>query len=73
LLLTVIDPDGGGLLRTSIYLGTIASASLITLYYGRQAADGGLHRLAILMTIAALGLLAATITDRTLASQHRTL
>jgi MFS family permease len=56
-----------GLLRTFMYLGAIASASLISLCYGRQATDGGLHRLAVLLTIAGLGVLVATITDRTLA------
>jgi MFS family permease len=34
--------------------------------WGRVATDGGLHRLALLLTIAALGLLVATIADRTL-------
>jgi hypothetical protein len=55
-----------GLLRTFMYLGAIASAGLISLCYGRQATDGGLHRLALLLTIAGLGLLVATIADRTL-------
>jgi hypothetical protein len=59
------------LLRTPMYLGR--SASLISLCYGPQATDCGLHRPALLLTIAALGLLVATIADRTLASQlhHR--
>jgi MFS family permease len=61
-----------GLLRTFMYLGAIASASLIGLCYGRQATDAGLHRLAMLLTIAALGLLVATIADRNLARQRRT-
>jgi MFS family permease len=61
-----------GLLRTFMYLGAIASASLISLCYGRQATDGGLHRLALLLTIAGLGLLAVTIADRGLADQSRT-
>jgi hypothetical protein len=61
-----------GLLRTFMYLGAIASASLISLCYGQQATDGGLHRLALLLTIAGLDLLVATIADRTLASQRRT-
>ena len=61
-----------GLLRTSMYLGAITSVSLISPYYGRQATDGELQRLAMLLTIAALDLLVTTITDRTLASQHRT-
>jgi sugar phosphate permease len=61
-----------GLLRTFMYLGAIASASLISLCYGRQATDGGLHRLALLLTVAGLGLLVATIADRRLARQRRT-
>ncbi len=59
-----------GLLRTFMYVGAIASASLISLCYGRQATDAGLHRMALLLTIAALGLLVATIADRSLASQR---
>lgn len=61
-----------GLLRTFMYLGAIASASLISLCYRQQATDRGLHRLALLLTVAGLGLLVATIADRTLASQRRT-
>jgi sugar phosphate permease len=60
-----------GLLRTFMYLGAIASASLISLCFGQRATDGGLHRLALLLTIAALGLLVATIADHGLARQHR--
>jgi sugar phosphate permease len=60
-----------GLLRTFMYLGAIASASLISLCYGREATDAGLHRLALLLTIAALGLLTATIADRALTKQRR--
>ncbi|HET9974657.1 MAG TPA: hypothetical protein VFQ68_40945 [Streptosporangiaceae bacterium] len=53
-----------GLLRTSMYLGAIASASLIGLCYGRQATDAGLHRLAVILLIAAAALLAVTLADR---------
>lgn len=53
-----------GLLRTSMYLGAIASASLIGRCYGRQATDAGLHRLAVILVIAAAALLAVTLADR---------
>jgi predicted MFS family arabinose efflux permease len=57
-----------GLLRTFMYLGAIASASLISLSYGRAATDAGLHRLGLLLTVAALALLIATVADRRLGS-----
>jgi hypothetical protein len=53
-----------GLLRTSMYLGAIASASLIGVCFGRQATDADLHRLALILAIASAVLLAATIADR---------
>jgi cyanate permease len=54
-----------GMLRTFMYVGAIASSSLISLSFGHSATDGGLHRLAVILTIAAVVLLAATLTDRT--------
>ena len=60
-----------GLLRTFMYLGAIASASLIGLCYGRQATDAGLHRLAMILLIAAAALLAVTLADRSLARTAR--
>jgi len=60
-----------GLLRTSMYLGAIASASLIGLCYGRQATDAGLHRLAVILVIAAAALLAVILADRSLAQTAR--
>ena len=68
-------PDGAtgaaaGLLRTFMYLGAIASASLIGLCYGRQATDAGLHRLAMILGIAAAALLAVTLADRALAPSN---
>jgi predicted MFS family arabinose efflux permease len=60
-----------GLLRTFMYLGAIASASLIGLCYGRQATDSGLHRLAMILLIAAAALLAVTLADRSLARTAR--
>lgn len=56
-----------GLLRTFMYLGAIASAGLIGLAYGHRATDAGLHRLAAVLTVVALALLAVTAVDRTLA------
>ena len=52
------------------YLGAIASASLIGLCYGRQATDAGLHRLAVILVIAAAALLAVTLADRALAPSN---
>ena len=59
------------LLRTFMYLGAIASASLISLCYGRQATDAGLHRLGMILTVAAVVLLGATLADRSLTRQVR--
>ncbi len=56
------------MLRTFMYLGAIASASLISLSFGHAATDAGLHRLAVILTIAASALLAATLADRKLAT-----
>jgi MFS family permease len=61
-----------GILRTFMYLGAIASASLISLSFGRAATDAGLHRLAMILTVAAAALLAVTLADRKLASANRT-
>jgi MFS family permease len=57
-----------GMLRTFMYLGAIASASLISLSFGHAATDAGLHRLAVILTAAAAALLAATLADRKLAT-----
>jgi MFS family permease len=57
-----------GMLRTFMYLGAIASASLISLSFGHAATDAGLHRLAVILTAAASALLAATLADRKLAT-----
>ena len=59
-----------GMLRTAMYLGAIASASLIGLSFGRAATDAGLHRLAVMLTVAAAGLLAATLADRSLTGRR---
>jgi MFS family permease len=53
-----------GMLRTFMYLGAIASAGLISLSFGHAATDAGLHRLAVILTIAAAALLAITLADR---------
>jgi MFS family permease len=58
-----------GMLRTFMYLGAIASASLISLSFGHAATDAGLHRLAVILTVAAGGLLVATLADRRLAAR----
>jgi predicted MFS family arabinose efflux permease len=55
-----------GLLRTFMYVGAIVSASLIGLSFGRAATDAGLHRLGLLLTVASVALLIATVGDRRL-------
>ena len=57
-----------GILRTFMYLGVIASASLISLSFGHAATDAGLHRLAVMLTAAAVVLFAAILADRKLAA-----
>jgi MFS family permease len=59
-----------GLFRTSMYLGAIASASLIAINFGRRASDHGLHQLAIAMTIVSLVLFATTLFDRDLRGEE---
>jgi MFS family permease len=54
----------GGLLG---YLGW-SLGSLIGLSFGHAATDAGLHRLTVILTVAAAGLLAATLADRKLAT-----
>jgi MFS family permease len=60
-----------GMLRTFMYLGAIASASLISLSFGHAATDAGLHRLAVILTAAATALLITTLADRKLATACR--
>jgi MFS family permease len=55
-----------GLLRTFMYLGAIASASLIGFTYRGEATDGGLHRLALILTVASAILLVTTFLDKAL-------
>jgi phosphate/sulfate permease len=57
-----------GILRTFMYLGAIASASLISHSFGHAATDAGLHRLAVMLTAAAVVLFAAILADRKLAT-----
>jgi hypothetical protein len=59
------------MLRTFMYLGAIASASLISLSFGHAATDAGLHRLAVILTVAATALLITTLADRKLATACR--
>lgn len=53
-----------GMLRTFMYLGAIASASVISVSYGRAATDAGLHRLGLILTVAAIALVLVTVSDR---------
>ena len=52
-----------GLLRTSMYLGAIASAGIIGFAFGARASDAGLHHLALIATTISAILLAATLAD----------
>lgn len=55
-----------GLFRTVSYMGAIASITLISLAFGSQSTDGGLHNLALMLTVASAGVLVSTLMDRTL-------
>lgn len=55
-----------GLQRTAQYLGAITAAGLIGLLYGQQAADPGLHRIALIGVVLGLLLIVLTVADRTL-------
>ncbi|MFD8548170.1 MFS transporter [Streptomyces sp. NPDC059649] len=55
-----------GLQRTAQYLGAITAAGLIGLLYGPQAADPGLHRIALIGVVLGLSLCVLTVADRTL-------
>jgi MFS family permease len=55
-----------GLLRSFMYVGAIASASLINLTFGGRATDHGLHTLAAVLVVGSAALLVATLLDRTL-------
>lgn len=55
-----------GLQRTAGYLGSIASASLLALSFGKQASDSGFHALTLVMTIISAVLLLAVCLDPTL-------
>ncbi|MBV9844810.1 MAG: MFS transporter [Kutzneria sp.] len=50
-----------GLLRTFMYLGAMLSASLIGVAFGSGASDAGLHRLAVVLTVASALLLVSTL------------
>jgi MFS family permease len=51
-----------GLFRTAQYVGAIVSAGLIGVCFGARATDGGLHRLAAILTAAAALLFVLTAT-----------
>ncbi|MFZ0214590.1 MAG: MFS transporter [Candidatus Dormiibacterota bacterium] len=50
----------GGLLQTARYLGAIIMTTTIGLVYGAAATDAGLHKLAILMLVVSLALVAVS-------------
>jgi MFS family permease len=55
-----------GFQRTAQYVGAIAATSLLGLMYRQHATDGGLHNLALVMSVITALLLIATIFDRTI-------
>jgi MFS family permease len=55
-----------GLMRSFMYVGAIASASLINLTFKSHATDHGLHTLALILTATSGALLAGTAGDRAL-------
>ncbi|MEV5506761.1 MFS transporter [Streptomyces orinoci] len=59
-----------GLFRTAQYQGAIASSSLIGLLYGQRASTGGLHTVAVVLSVLGGVLLLATLADRGLARER---
>ncbi|GLY70995.1 MFS transporter [Amycolatopsis taiwanensis] len=55
-----------GLMRSFMYVGAIASASLIGLTFGDTATDHGLHSLGAVLTVGSAALLVSTLIDKTL-------
>lgn len=55
-----------GFLRTSVYLGSIGSATVIGSAFGNGVTDGGLHTMAVVLLVASSVLLALTAGDRRL-------
>ncbi|WP_419796048.1 MFS transporter [Streptomyces mexicanus] len=69
-------PAGGmgaaaGLQRTAQYLGAITAASLIGLFYGPRATDGGLHDMAAVTGLLSVVLVLLTVGDRALRAGRR--
>ncbi|GAB7058880.1 MFS transporter [Streptomyces mexicanus] len=69
-------PAGGmgaaaGLQRTAQYLGAITAASLIGLFYGPRATDGGLHDMATVTGLLSVALVLLTVGDRALRAGRR--
>jgi hypothetical protein len=52
-------------------VGAITAASLIGLFYGRQATDAGLHAMAATTGVLSAGLLLLTVADRALRGSRR--
>ena len=56
-----------GLLRTSIYIGSIGASSLSgVFFFGETVTDGGLHGIGITVAVLGVAALLATVMDRTL-------
>ena len=53
-----------GLLRTSGYIGTIASSAIINLIFKQGVSDSGVHSFAIIMIVVSVLVLLLTLTDR---------
>ena len=55
-----------GLLRTSIYIGSIGASSLSGVFFGETVTDGGLHGIGITVAVLGSARVLATVMDRTL-------
>lgn len=61
-----------GFQRTAQYIGAIAATSLLGLMYGQHATNGGLHALALVMSVLSALLFVATTLDRTIPRPENT-
>lgn len=55
-----------GLLRTFVYVGSIASAAIIGITFHTRVSDAGLHQISLIMVGLGIVLVAMTVLDRTL-------
>jgi hypothetical protein len=60
----VFHGSASGLFRTSIYIGSIASATITSLVFRTQVSDHGLHQIAVILTAVSVVILLMTLADR---------